>query len=53
MTANNENAYALLAAFQKTARLQGRSQAEINLVLDDARSRDYYHLLVTIRKNTR
>jgi len=48
----NGNAIAILLAFKKAARKQGRPQAEIDLVLADARSHDYDHLLATIRKNT-
>jgi len=52
LTQINGNAIAILSAFQKAAKEQGRTQAEISLILADARSGDYDHLLATIRKNT-
>ena len=45
---NNENAFAILGAFSKQARREGWTQEEIDLVLDEAKSDDYDHLLVTI-----
>ena len=51
LTQINGNAFAILPAFQKAAKSQGRTQAEIDLVLADARSGDYDHLLATILRN--
>lgn len=42
------NAFAIMGAFSKQARREQWSQEEINLVLDEAKSGDYNHLLVTI-----
>lgn len=42
------NAFALLGAFQGQARREGWSKDEINSVLDEARSKDYAHLVSTI-----
>ena len=42
------NAFALLGAFQKNACRQGWSPEEIKKVMDEARSGDYDHLLVTL-----
>ena len=52
LTQINGNAFAILPAFRKAAKSQGRSQAEIDLVLADARSGDYDHLLATIMRYT-
>lgn len=45
------NAYSVMGAFQRAARRQGWSQAEIKVVLDEAMSGDYNHLLATIMDN--
>ena len=42
------NAFALMGAFGKAARRQGWSKEEIKKVLDEARSRNYDHLLHTL-----
>jgi len=42
------NAYALMAAFQHQARKEGWSKDEIQIVLDEAMSGDYDHLLATL-----
>lgn len=39
------NAFSLLAAFQRQARREGWGAEEIKSVLDNARSKDYNHLL--------
>ena len=44
----NGNAYAIMGHFQKEARRNKWTQEEINLVLDEAKSGDYNHLLATI-----
>lgn len=49
----NGNAYALMGAFQRAARKQGRTAEEIQAVLDDCRSSDYDHLLQVLVKHTR
>lgn len=46
------NAYALLGAFRKAARRQGYPQADIDRVIDDARSRDYEYLVGVLMRNT-
>ena len=48
----NGNAFSLMGAFQRAARKQGRTAAEIKAVLDDCMSGDYDHLLQTLVKNT-
>lgn len=42
------NAFALMGAFQRQARAEGWDQTEINEVLDECKSGDYSHLLVTL-----
>lgn len=42
------NAWSLLWAFSKRARLERWSDAEIKAVVDEAKSGDYTHLLRTI-----
>lgn len=44
----NGNAFAIMGAFQQQARREGWTKEEIDLVLDEARSGDYDHLLQTI-----
>jgi hypothetical protein len=46
------NAFALMGAFQRAARKQGWTQAEINAVLAEAKSGDYDHLLATLITHT-
>lgn len=46
------NAYALLGAFRKAARRQGYPQADIDRVIDAARSGDYGHLVDVLMRNT-
>lgn len=42
------NAYAILATFTRQARKEKWSEAEIELVIEEAQSKDYDHLLNTI-----
>jgi hypothetical protein len=44
----DSNAFALMGAFQKAARRQGRTPQEIKAVLDDCTSGDYDHLIETL-----
>lgn len=46
------NAFALLGSWNRAARKQGRTPAEIKSVLDDSMSGDYNHLLQTLVKHT-
>lgn len=42
------NAYAILGAFQQAARKENWSEQEIEIVIKEAQSKDYDHLLLTI-----
>lgn len=42
------NAFAIMVAFQRQARKEHWTKEEIDTVLNEARSGDYDHLLVTI-----
>lgn len=42
------NAFSIMGAFQRQARKEGWTKEEINEVLDEARSKDYSHLISTI-----
>lgn len=44
----NGNTFNLMGAFRKAARRQGWTENEINKVLDECKSGDYDHLLVTL-----
>jgi len=44
----NGNAFAIMGVFQKKAREEGWSTSEIEMVLAEAKSGDYDHLLATI-----
>ena len=46
------NAFSLMGAFQKNARKQGWTQAEIKKVLDKAMSGDYNKLLRVLMEHT-
>ena len=46
------NAFAMLGAFRKAAQQQGVAQADIDRVIDDARSGDYEHLVNVLMRNT-
>lgn len=45
------NAYALMGAFQHQAKKEGWTKEEIKLVLDDAMSGDYNHLLFVLQNH--
>ena len=47
-----DNAFAMLGAFLKAAQQQGYPQADIDRVIDDARSGDYGHLVNVLMRNT-
>jgi len=47
----DSNAYAVMGAFRKNARKQGWTPEEIKVVIDEAMSGDYDHLLATIMDN--
>lgn len=42
------NAFALMGHFRKLARKEGWSKDEINLVIDEAMSGEYNHLIATL-----
>lgn len=42
------NAYVIMASFRRQATKDGWSKEEIELVLEEAQSKDYNHLLSTI-----
>jgi len=42
------NAYSIMGAWKQAARRQGWTEAECKVVLDEAMSGDYNHLLATI-----
>lgn len=42
------NAYVIMASFKRQATKEGWSTKEIELVLEEAQSKDYNHLLSTI-----
>lgn len=44
----NGNAFAVMGVFQKKAKEEGWSTSEIEMVLAEAKSKDYDHLLATI-----
>ncbi len=48
LVGKNGNAFVLMGFFQKQARKEGWSQEEIDVVLTEAKSDDYNHLLVTL-----
>lgn len=48
LTQVNGNAFAIMSAFTRQAEREGWSSHEINLVLDEAKSNNYNHLLATI-----
>lgn len=47
-----ENAFGLLGAFSKAARRQGWTQAEVNVVVNEAIKSDYGSLVKTLEKYT-
>ncbi|HAQ69840.1 MAG TPA: hypothetical protein DCR48_02590 [Flavobacteriales bacterium] len=44
----NANAFAIMGAFSRQAKREGWTKQEIDLVLDEAKTGDYDHLLATI-----
>ena len=52
MSGEDGNAYAIMGRFQRQARRNDWSEANIKLVLDEARSGDYNNLLYTFTKYT-
>lgn len=42
------NAFVIMAVFKKQAQREGWKKEEIEAVLNEATSKDYYHLLATI-----
>ena len=44
------NAFNIMGHFQRQARKEGWTTEEIDVVLEDAMSSDYHHLLATIAK---
>jgi len=42
------NAFSLMGAFQRQAKREGWSKEEIDAVLEECKSGDYYHLLQTL-----
>jgi hypothetical protein len=47
----NGNAYMIMGVFRRQAKREGWSQEEIELVLTEAKSGDYNHLLATIENH--
>lgn len=47
----NGNAYFIMGAFNLQAKKEGWTQEEINLVLEEAKSKDYNHLLSTLQNH--
>ncbi len=47
----NANAYMIMGVFQKQAKREGWSTEEIEVVLAEAKSGDYNHLLATIENH--
>ena len=45
------NAFNIMGAFQRQCRKEGWTTEEIDVVLEDAMSSDYHHLLATIAKH--
>ena len=45
------NAFYLMGAFQKQAREEGWTREEIKEVLDECKSGDYNHLIVTLNEH--
>ncbi len=48
LVGHNGNAFAIMGVFQRQARKEGWTQEEIDMVLEEAKSGDYNHLLATI-----
>ncbi|MFD1063687.1 hypothetical protein ACFQ1Q_10560 [Winogradskyella litorisediminis] len=47
----NGNAFMIMGVFQRQAKREGWTQAEIDAVLKEAKSSDYNHLLATIENH--
>ena len=47
----NGNAFMIIGVFQRQAKREGWSKEEIDLVLTEAKSGDYNHLLATIENH--
>lgn len=47
----NGNAFMIMGVFQRQAQKEDWSQEEIDLVLEEAKSSDYNHLLATIENH--
>lgn len=47
----NGNAFMVMGVFQRQARKEGWTQEEIQTVLTEAKSGDYYHLFATIENH--
>lgn len=45
------NAFMIMAVFQRQAQKEGWTEQEIQTVLKEAKSGDYYHLLATIENH--
>lgn len=52
LTSIDGNAFAIMGAWRRQAKRQGRSDEEIKNVLDDAMKGDYNHLLAVIATHT-
>ena len=52
LAGSDGNAFAILGRFQRAARAQGWTSAEIKVVTAEATSGDYQHLLATILRHT-
>jgi len=48
LVGTNANAFAIMGKFSSEARKQGWTKEEVDLVLEEATSSDYDHLLATI-----
>lgn len=47
----NGNAYFIMGVFKLQAKKEGWTQEEINLVLEEAKSKDYNYLLSTLQNH--
>jgi hypothetical protein len=47
----DSNAYSIMGAFQRQARIEGWLIEEINLVIEEAKKGDYDHLLAVIENH--
>jgi len=51
LVGTNANAFAIMGVFQRQAKREGWNTSEIEMVLAEAKSRDYNHLLATIENH--